>query len=110
MKSMDNVKKLIRKANAVPSVKMNRRTLKDIFEAQEESKRTTSATFEPNIWRILLWYKAACLAAAFLIISSWAACFILSRKVTDLKDELAQRDVLLLGLIILMIQLPSTCI
>jgi len=93
MKSMDNVKKLIRKANAVPSVKMNRRTLKDIFEAQEESKRTTSATFEPNIWRILLWSKAGCLAAAFLIIFSWAACFVLSRKVTNLKDELARRDV-----------------
>ncbi|MGB2864464.1 MAG: hypothetical protein WBC05_14145 [Sedimentisphaerales bacterium] len=93
MKSVDNVKKLIKRANAVPSVKMNRRTLNDIFEAQEESKRTTSATFEPNIWRIMLWNKAACLAAAFLIISSWAACFVLFGKITDLKEELAQRDV-----------------
>ncbi len=62
----------------------------DIFESQEESKRTTSATFEPNIWRIMLWNKAGCIAAAFLIISSWVACFVLSRKVTDLKDELEQ--------------------
>jgi len=38
----------------------------------------------------MLWNKAGCLAAAFLIISSWAACFVLSRKVTDLKDELEQ--------------------
>jgi len=69
----------------------------DIFESQEKSKKTTSATFEPNIWRIMLWKKAGCLAAAFLIISSWAACFVLSRKVTDLKDELeqARRDIAL---------------
>ena len=65
----------------------------DIFESQEKSKKTTSATFEPNIWRIMLWNKAGCLAAAFLIISSWVVCFVLSRKVTDLKDELKQRDV-----------------
>jgi len=69
----------------------------DIFESQEESKRTTSATFEPNIWRIMLWNKAGCLAAAFLIISSLVACFVLSGKVTDLKDELeqARRDIVL---------------
>jgi len=62
----------------------------DIFELQEKSKKTTSATFEPNMWRIMLWNKAGYLAAAFLIIFSWAACFVLSRKVTDLKDELEQ--------------------
>ena len=69
----------------------------DIFESQEKSKKTTSATFEPNIWRIMLWNKAGCLAAAFLIISSLAACFVLSRKVTDLRDELelARRDIAL---------------
>ena len=93
MKSTDNVEKLIRRANAVPSVKMNRRTLNDIFEAQEESKRKTLATFEPNIWRITLGSRAGCLVAIFLIISSWMACFVLYRKVTDLRDELAQRDV-----------------
>ncbi len=43
------------------------------------------------------WNKAGCLAAAFLIISSLVACFVLSRKVTDLKDELeqARRDIAL---------------
>ncbi len=62
----------------------------DIFESQEKSKKTTSATFEPNIRRVVLWSKVGYLAAAFLIISSWAACVVLSRKVTDLKDELEQ--------------------
>lgn len=93
MKSTDNVEKLIRRANAVPSVKMNRRTLNGIFKAQEESKRKTLATFEPNIWRITLGSRAGCLVAIFLIISSWMACFVLYRKVTDLRDELAHRDV-----------------
>ena len=93
MKSKDNVEDLIRRANAVPSVKMNRRTLNDIFEAQEESKRKTMSSFEPNILRMILLSKAVCLTSAFLIISSWAACFVLSRRVTTLKDELAQRDV-----------------
>jgi hypothetical protein len=69
----------------------------DIFELQEKSKKTTSATFESNIWRIMLWKKVGCLAATFLIISSWAACFVLSRRVTDLRNELeqARRDIAL---------------
>ena len=76
----------------------------DIFESKEKSKKTHSATFEPNIWRIMSWNKAGCLAAAFLIIASWAVCFVLSGrvtdlsgKVTDLKDELelARRDIAL---------------
>ena len=97
MKSVDNVEKLIKRANAIPCAEMNRRTLDDIFEAQEESKRTNSATFEPNIWRIMLPSKAGYLAAAFLIISSWVACFVLSGRVTDLKAELelARRDIAL---------------
>jgi len=97
MKSVDNVEKLIKRANAIPCAEMNHRTLDDIFEAQEESKRTNSTTFEPNIWRIMLPSKAGYLAAAFLIISSWVACFVLSGRVTDLKAELelARRDIAL---------------
>jgi len=71
----------------------------EVFQSQRKS---TSATLEPNISRITLWKKAACLAAAFLIISSWAACFVLSGRVTDLSGkvtglkaelELARRDI-----------------
>jgi hypothetical protein len=71
----------------------------DVFQSQEE---LNSATLEPNVRRIMLWKKAACLAAAFLIISSWAACFVLSGRVTDLSAnvtglkaqlELARRDI-----------------
>ena len=97
MKSTDNVEKLIKRANATPCAEMNRRTLSDIFEAQEESRRTDPATSEPNIWRIMLQSKAGYLAAAFLIASSWVACFVLSGRVTSLSSELelARRDVAL---------------
>jgi len=69
----------------------------EIYESQERYKKTTSAIFEPNIWRLILSRKVGYLAAACLIISSWAACFVLSRKVTDLRNELelARRDIAL---------------
>ena len=77
--------------------KQNHKKEIDIFQSQEKSKEATSAAFEPNIWPIMLWKKAGRLAATFLIISSLVACLVLSRKVTDLKDELeqARRDVAL---------------
>ncbi len=59
----------------------------DIFESQVKS---TSDIYEYNIRRILLWSKVGYLAAAFLVISSLTACFILSKKVTDLRNELEQ--------------------
>ena len=95
MRSVDNVEKLIERANAVPSDKMNRRTLYDICEAQEEAKRVNTATFAPNIWRAVLGSKAGSLAAALLIISSVLACLVLSGKVTDLRKELelARQDI-----------------
>jgi len=66
----------------------------DIFEAQE---KMNSATSEPNIRRIMFWSKAGCLAAALLVIFSWAAFFVMSGKVKDMKEELEQsrRDVAL---------------
>jgi len=77
--------------------KQNHKNEIDIFEAQEESKKTTSDIFEPSIWRIILSSKAGYLAAACLIISSLAACFVLTGKVTDLRNELeqARRDIAL---------------
>jgi len=95
MISSNNVEKLIKKANATPSAEMNRRTLNDIFEAQEESKKTNSVPFKSNIWRAVLWSKAGSLAAVFLIVCSLVACFVLSGKVTELRNELkqARRDI-----------------
>ena len=95
MKSVDNVEQLIKRANAVPGSGMNRRTLNDIFEAQEESKKKITTASEPNILRMILFSRAGSLAAALLVISSLAACFVLSGKVKELNNELkqARRDV-----------------
>jgi len=65
----------------------------NIFESQEEPPDTNSAMFKPNIQRTIFLSKIGYLAAALLVISSLTACFVLSGKVTDLKEELAQRDV-----------------
>jgi len=72
------------------------RILTDAEAAMEASKR--SATFHVPIpllgrFRLLVW--AGSLAAAFLIISSLVACFVLSGKVNDLREELelARQDI-----------------
>ena len=77
--------------------KQTHKTEIDIFESQEESTKTTSAALKPNIWRMILWRKVGYLAAALLVISSLVACFILSGKVTYLRNELelARRDIAL---------------
>jgi len=66
-----------------------------IYESQEEPRAKNSAVFKPNIQRTILLSKVGYLAAALLVISSWAAYFVLSGKVAELKDELAKRDVAL---------------
>jgi hypothetical protein len=69
----------------------------DIFESQEKSSKTIAVSLKPNIQRTIFLSKVGYLAAALLIISSWAAFFVMSGKVTNLKEQLAQaqRDVAL---------------
>jgi len=88
------VKKLIKRLHVTPSAEMYEGALNDTLEAQKKSKKEPSTVYKPNIWRIILGSKAGGLAAAFLIISSCLACFVLSREVADLRHELelAQRD------------------
>ena len=83
MKSGDNVEKLIEKANAVPSVEMNRRTLNDIFEAQEKSRKVTSATFGPNVWRIIMKGRITKIAIAAMIV---VAAIIVLKNYNDSVD------------------------
>jgi len=69
----------------------------EIFESQTADGQTPQFAQPFNIWRIILQSKVGYLAAAFLIISSLVACFVLSREVTDLRNELelARRDIAL---------------
>ena len=64
----------------------------EIFQSQRDS---VSAMVEPNTRKIVLLRKIGYLAAALLIVFSWVMCFVLSTRVTDLKEELAQarRDI-----------------
>ena len=88
------VKKLIKRLHVTPSAEMYERALNDTLEAQKKSKKEPSTVYKPNIWRIIVGSKTGGLAAAFLIIVSCLACFVLSREVADLRHELelAQRD------------------
>jgi len=70
------------------------RILTDAQAALKNSQRPKVSQFRMLFWnRLHLVVWAGGLAAALLIISSLIACFVLSGKVADLRDELAQRDV-----------------
>jgi len=69
----------------------------NIFQSQEKSPKTNAVSFKPNIQRTIFLSKVGYLAAALLVIFSWAAVFVMSGKVKDLKEKLdqAQRNVAL---------------
>ena len=67
--------------------KQNHKKEIDIFESQV---KPNSVTFERNIRMVTLWRKVGYIAASILIISSLVANFVLSQKVTGLKNELKQ--------------------
>lgn len=90
------IKRLAKKLRIERAAIDHARILTDAEAALEKSRRPETAQIRSLSWNSLprlVW--AGGLAAAFLIISSWLACFVLSRKVTDLRHELklAQRDV-----------------
>ena len=59
----------------------------EIFQSQ---KNSASVRFERNTSKTVLLRRVGYLAAALLVVSSWVVCFVLSTRVTDLKQELAQ--------------------
>jgi len=83
-----NIEELIQKLRYDASSQVYDRIFDNVLQAQEQSEQQKPAAIQPNIWSIILWSKAGCVAAAFLIISSWAVCFVLSGKVADLRGEL----------------------
>ena len=68
MRPADDIERLIKKMNAIPSAEMDKRALNDIFEAQETAKKTISASLQPNIWRIIMKRPITKLATAAAII------------------------------------------
>jgi hypothetical protein len=59
----------------------------EIFQSQKDS---ASATFEMNTGKIVLLRRIGYLAAALLVVSTSVACFVLTARVTRLKEELAR--------------------
>ncbi|HIJ51600.1 MAG TPA: carboxypeptidase regulatory-like domain-containing protein [Planctomycetes bacterium] len=68
MRSAENVENFIKRVCLKASAQMHERTLNDALEAQEKSRKTKSAKFEPNICRIIMKSPITKLAAAAVII------------------------------------------
>jgi hypothetical protein len=89
MKSARNIEESIKKLAVESSEGIHDRILDKLLMGLDKSKEEVAAE-RPNAWRIMLWRRAGYLAAALLVVSSWVVCFVVSRKVTDLKEELEQ--------------------
>jgi hypothetical protein len=93
MRPSEDIKDLFKESKASLSTEKNTKILNTALSAYKATQNEKSARYETNIWRLILGSKAACLAITLLIISSLTACFVLSKKVTELKDEMAKRDI-----------------
>ena len=68
MKPEENIGKLIKKLHITPRAEMHRKTLRDLFEAQDNFKKAKSVVNQPNIFRTIMKTKITKFAAAVLII------------------------------------------
>ncbi len=95
MRPPEEINNLFKESKATVSSEKNRKMLNVALSAYKTTQNEKSALYAPNIWQTILGSKTACLAITLLIISSLAACFVLSNKVADLKDKLefARRDI-----------------
>ncbi len=96
MKSAKNIEQSIKNLAVESSDQIHGRILEKLLTRPDHSKKRPAAE-RASMWTTMLWRRAGYLAAALLVISSSVACFVLSRKVTDLKAELeqARRDIAL---------------
>ncbi len=88
MKSTKNIEESIKRLTVESGGPIHDRVLNRLLTRLNKSNGQATADLA-NMRRIVLWRRACCLAAALLIIAAWA-CFVLSGRVTDLKEELAQ--------------------
>ena len=94
MKSAKNLEQSIKKLTVESSDQIHDRILQKLLRKLDQSKKQAVAE-RTNIWIMILKNNVGKIAASFLVVSSWAACFVLSGRVTDLRNELelARRDV-----------------
>ncbi|MEA3226076.1 MAG: hypothetical protein U9Q07_09010 [Planctomycetota bacterium] len=96
MKSAKNIEKSIKKLAVESSGRIHDRILDKLLSMLDQSKRQATPE-HVSILKMIVKSKVSKIAAALLVISSLVACFVLSGRVTDLKDELelARRDIAL---------------
>ena len=73
MRHADNIEESIKTLQVTPSDRMLKKTLSDILEAQEKTKKAKSGFAHKNIWRIIMKSRITKLAAAAVIM---IACVI----------------------------------
>ena len=95
MKIKNGIEKLIRRIPVKTYTDKDETVRKKIFEAFEKSKQPKSLFVQPSLCRAIVGSRVGSLAAAIIIISSLAFCFVLSQKNIELRDELtlARRDI-----------------
>jgi len=79
MRQAEDIKRLIKKLNDKTSAQMDKRVLKDVLCAVEESRKNKSALFRPNIRRIIMKNpitKLAVAAAVFAVVGLGMLAFI----------------------------------
>jgi hypothetical protein len=86
------IKKLFTQSNVKVDNKVNVRIIQGSLKALTEFDKTKSILIstKPNSWMRIWMSRAGYLAAMFLIIAFAGTSFILSRKVSNLKEELEQ--------------------
>jgi len=96
MKSAKDIEQSIKKLTVESGDRIHDRILQKLQKKLDQSKKKAAVEWT-NIWKMIVKSKVSKIAATFLIISTSVACFILSGRVTDLKDELelARRDIAL---------------
>jgi predicted ribosomally synthesized peptide with SipW-like signal peptide len=68
MRPEENIENLIKSLHFKASTESHNRTLNDVLEAHEKSKKTKLAELQPNIWRTIMKSKIAKLAAAAALV------------------------------------------
>jgi hypothetical protein len=96
MKSAKDIEQSIKKLAVESGDRIHDRILQKLLKKLDQSKGQAVIGWA-NIWKMILKSNAGKIAAALLVIFSWAAFFVMSGKVADLKEELeqARRDVAL---------------
>jgi hypothetical protein len=87
MKPAENIEKLITNAEMDTNAKMDQATLDDVLKAFEDSKKTRSATPQPNMWRTIMKSRIVRLAAGIVIVVALLGIKILTYLDTDVGSE-----------------------